>query len=151
MNTRELLAALQQDITPDEARALQVGEGLVIGQGNRDAMLELLACDPAGIPDDPVDEAAIDQLRSITTDYLAQYMADQPSGWKWIIMACIFRTFVLRLPMHPESAVHYTTATEDGRTVYCCPAKVTDGVTNCSFCVARAGAPTSGSGCPSCS
>ena len=98
MNTRGLQAALQQEITPDEAAALQTGEGLVIGQGNRDAMLEMLACDPATRPDGPVDAAAVEQLRRITTDYLAQYMADQPSGWKWIILACIFRTFVPGVP-----------------------------------------------------
>ena len=77
---------------------MQTGEGLVIGQGNRDAMLEMLACDPATRPDGPVDAAAVEQLRRITTDYLAQYMADQPSGWKWIILACIFRTFPLECP-----------------------------------------------------
>ncbi len=54
-------------------------------------------------------------------DYLTEYMAEQPEGWKYIILACLYLTFLSEWPMHPIDRLGIRVT--EGGTVYECPQK----------------------------
>ncbi len=62
--------------------------------------------------------------------YVVRYMKDKPEGHKWIILACLYLTFVEHLPMHPQHAAGWIE--KDGR--YYCPHMVPDSIT-CRYCM----------------
>ena len=75
------------------------------------------------------------KLRKLLRDFLAEYMADKPQWWKWIIMACIYLTYVAERPMHPIEVVGAKTEIVDGKTIYKCPMKSKEKGTVCDYCV----------------
>ena len=124
----EFKKSLAAQISSDEAAALRSGSGLCINDFNRSVCLRLLDSDCTD--DAPVSPADADLLRSELADYLNEYMQDKPEGHKWIILACLYLTFVEHLPMHPQHAAKWTE--KDGR--YYCPNMVPESIT-CRFCM----------------
>ena len=125
------LEKLKQDlcsrITKSEWTKLEEADkSLYINEFNRSVMLRMKTAAPGEGSADPKDLKALeDDLAA----YLNEYMADHPEGHKWIIIACLFLTFIERRPMHPQSAAGWTE--KDGR--FYCPHKVEDSLT-CRYC-----------------
>lgn len=128
MTVSELRKDLAAQISSAEADALRNGRDLSINDFNRQVCIRLLDSDCAD--DSPVPVERIESLKKELSDYLKQYMADKPEGHKWIILACLYLTYVERVPMHPQSAA--TWIEKDGK--YYCAAMVPESIT-CSSCV----------------
>ncbi len=83
-----------------------------------------------------VDEEAAYSLERNIKAYLEECMADKPDAHKYIIIVCLYLTFVEKEPMHPMEAVHWVKmAGEDGKEAYYCPYK-NDSIT-CNYCVCK--------------
>ena len=128
MTAAEFWKSLRNQISPQEEKALISGKGLCISVFNRDVCLRLLenGCLGGG----PVSSEKAERLAAELRDYLNEYMKDKPEGHKWIILACLYLTFLEHLPMHPQSAAKWTE--KDGR--YFCPSMEPDSIT-CSYCM----------------
>ena len=159
MTVSEFKEQLRARVSSQEAELLRKGtDGLCISAFNRDVCLRLLdadipvvtvdrdsavskeSCGPKSTVDrdsvevDPtnsgVDPSDAVALEADLTTYLNEYMADRPEGHKWIILACLYLTFVERLPMHPQSAAKWV---EKGGRCYC-PSMAPESIT-CKYCV----------------
>ena len=128
MTVTELKDQLAAQISTAEAEALRNGGDLSINDFNRRVCIRLL--DSGCTDDSPVPADRIEHLNKELSDYLKQYMVDKPEGHKWIIIACLYLTYVEHLPMHPQSP--QTWIEKDGR--YYCAAIVPESIT-CSSCV----------------
>ena len=128
MTAAEFHKSLGARITADEAESLRRGEGLFISEYNRSVCLRLLEADR--FDGGPVPPEEVARLEAELRAYLDQYMPDRPDGHKWIILACLYLTFVERLPMHPQAAAKWIE--RDGR--YFCPSMEPDGII-CGYCV----------------
>ena len=129
MTQAEFHAYLAARISPGEAECLRRGgEGLCISRFNAEVCRRLLDADGPG--GGTVSQEGAASLEAALRDYLDQYLPDRPEGHKWIVLACLYLSFVERLPMHPREAVHWIE--RGGR--YFCPAREPDG-TVCRFCV----------------
>ena len=104
--------------------------GVPINESNR-AVLLSLRNDPGKYTGD-VDEDKAEELRASLKEYLQEVWADEPGAHKYVIDVCLINTFLLEIPMHPESSVRYYHRVRDGKDEYFCPAK-TDSLI-CSFC-----------------
>ncbi len=130
MTIEEFKKSLQERISPREADALRDGgEDLVINEFNLGVCLRLLEDESACSSPVPLEKA-----RSLETDlknYLDEYMQDKPAGHKWIIIACLYLTFVERQPMHPQAAAGWTE--KDGH--FYCPHMVQESfICSCCMC-----------------
>lgn len=134
MTKKELLEGLRARISPEERRLLAAGEGLVISEHNRAAALELLE---ASAPEGEVPEGEIARLEEILTGYLAEMLPEKPEAWKWIILGCVYLSYIARRPMHPIERAGIQVRTEGGETVYFCPLRTPEADTACHFCVCR--------------
>jgi len=108
------------------------GGDLCISSFNRSVMLRLRD----SMKDDALDVVDCADVRKLADDlsaYLAEYMADRPEGHKWIIIACLYLTFVEKLPMHPQEAAKWQKVGDR----YVCPNNVPDSIT-CGYCVCEA-------------
>ena len=102
---------------------------------NREILLEMRDNPTVGNNEISIEQAS--GLYETLEVYLAEYMADQPGGWKYIILASLYLTFVARRPMHPIDLLGISvTETKDG-TIYRCPQKSTLKKTTCNFCVCK--------------
>ena len=128
MTVSELKNELASQISNEEADALRSGRSLCINDFNRKVCVRLL--DNERVDETAVPAERIEHLKAELSDYLKQYMADKPEGHKWIILVCLYLTYVERLPMHPQSAA--TWIEKDGK--YYCAAMVPESIT-CSSCV----------------
>ncbi len=128
MTVSELKKELASQISSAEAEALRSGGALTINDFNRNVCVRLLDNDCTD--DSPVPAGRIESLKKELSDYLKQYMAEKPEGHKWIILACLYLTYVERKPMHPQTAA--TWIERDGK--YYCAAMVPESIT-CSSCV----------------
>ena len=128
MTVSELKNELASQISNEEADALRSGRSLCINDFNRKVCVRLL--DNERVDETAVPAERIEHLNKELSDYLKQYMADKPEGHKWIILACLYLTYVEHLPMHPQSAA--TWIEKDGK--YYCAAMVPESIT-CSSCV----------------
>ena len=128
MTVSELKNELASQISSEEADALRSGRSLCINDFNRKVCVRLLDNERADETTVPAER--IEHLKKELSDYLKQYMADKPEGHKWIILACLYLTYVEHLPMHPQSAA--TWIEKDGK--YYCAAMVPESIT-CSSCV----------------
>ena len=136
MTAAEYQKSLAGRIGPEEAEALRRGEGLYISEYNRAVCLRLLEDGTAGGA--PVPREKADRLEAELRDYLNQYMADRPDGHKWIILACLYLTFVERRPMHPQAAARWIE--REGR--YYCPSLEPESfICGCCVCERMAEAP----------
>lgn len=135
-----LLEQITKRISEGERAAMENGgKGLVISQYNRDTILRILSMEK-GDPNRALlhENAAIDvtRLEGLTRalkDYLNRYMAMRPEGHKWIILSCLFLTFIVNEPMHPQEIVHWERAGEQ----YRCPSREMREGSICQWCVCR--------------
>ena len=107
---KQLLEQLAGQVSDAERAALDSDGGeLVISRYNRATVLKLLSMKESDADQGPitVDTALVDALKRELEEYLDRYMREQPEGHKWIILSCLFLTFVLREPMHPQEIVHW--------------------------------------------
>ena len=73
-----------------------------------------------------------------TKDFLSEYMKEKPEWWKWIIIVCVYQTYVAEKPMHPIEVMKIRVRNEAGKTIYECPGKTEDKNTVCYYCVCQA-------------
>ena len=131
MTNKELLFRLRSKISDDERRALaDSSEDLYISDFNRKVIFQMLGCDVLESEETPGEN--VRELAEDLAKYLDEYMADHPEGHKWIIIACLYLTFIEKLPMHPRKAVKWQE--NDGE--YICPSKEESSVT-CRYCVCK--------------
>ena len=130
MTIEELKDKLQEQISPEEAAALRAGgEGLSINAFNTSVCLRLL--DDGRRDSTPVPYEKAQTLKTDLKNYLNEYMQDKPEGHKWIIIACLYLTFVERLPMHPQTASGWIE--KDGH--FYCPHMVPESfICSCCMC-----------------
>ena len=134
MTKKELLRKLTARISPEERRLLAAGEGLVISEHNRAAALELLE---ARAPEGEVPEGEIARLEEILTGYLTEMLPEKPEAWKWIILGCVYLSYIARRPMHPVEGTGILVRTENGERAYFCPLRSPEEDTACHYCVCR--------------
>lgn len=135
MQKSELLKALQNAISDAEYQALAARRVSHISAFNRRIMLEIRKRTDA--PSDDVDAEQVQKLENILTAYLHIHFSEHPESWKWIILACIYLSFIQNLPLHPQEMVHYTTDIQDGKPLFFCPMKSLEADTACSFCICQ--------------
>lgn len=130
----EFLERLQQAVAPAEWEALERDAALPVSAFNREVLLELRdAPAPAGEIDPERAEGLYEALRA----YLAEYMAEQPAGWKYVFLASLYLVFLAERPMHPVDRLEIkVTETENG-TSYTCPQKSALPGTVCDWCVCK--------------
>ncbi|MBD5152363.1 MAG: DUF3786 domain-containing protein [Oscillibacter sp.] len=134
MKKSEFLARLQQAVTPAEWEALEQGSGEPVSAFNREVLLELRdASAPAGEVDPERAEGMYEALRA----YLTEYMAEQPSGWKYVFLASLYLVFLAGRPMHPVDRMEIKVAESENGTVYTCPQKSALPGTVCDWCVCK--------------
>lgn len=131
----KLFRELQQSVTAAEWDALERDTGLSVSKFNRSVLLgwknEKIQ-DGLEIPEDQVFG-----LHTVLREHLETYMGDNPGGWKWVILSCIYLAFIAERPMHPVEVLGIREVTEDGKTVYECPEKSSGKNTACRYCVCR--------------
>lgn len=135
MTKNELLRKMQSVVTDKEIEELKDYESnLVIGKYNRKILLDMISAKDAG--EALVPEQRILELVTCLQSYLNQYM-EQTEGHKWVILASLYNTYILEVPMHPIEVTKVQTVVEDGCKVYYCPAKEEQEGSVCRFCVCR--------------
>ena len=135
MTKTALLHKLKQEINNEEYSLLLENQVPNISKFNRQLLLDMMHMSFASEGEASDDQ--VEALRSALVSYLGVYMADAESGWKWIILTCIFLRFVCEKPLHPHDAVKYITKTVDDHTHYFCPAKDETIGSVCLFCVCK--------------
>lgn len=137
MTKTELLQTLKNHVSPTEHDLILSGKMPNISTGNANTIIAMMAAPADRDLTAPVDIPTITHLKTITYAYLEQYFSQAPEAWKWILIACIYNTFILEIPMHPKESIPFKTREIDGKTIYYCPAKTREPDTNCSFCVCK--------------
>ncbi len=131
MKKKEMRKKLIDSITKEEWEQLEQSTGtLSIGEFNRNVLLHIRDND-CGMEEDIPDER-VQRLSVLLRDYLEKYMADRPEGHKWILIACIYLTFIEKIPMHPQDAVKWVERNHE----YYCPAHSGAGSV-CEYCVCK--------------
>lgn len=134
MKTSELWAELCAEVCPEDWNRLEKNDpALVISSYNRDTMLAMRRAAPR--QETEIDEARVRELRAKLQAYLDRYMQEQPQGHLWILLTSLYRTFVLRQPMHPMQVVHIRMEWTDGSVRYHCPSRSEDPDAVCAYCV----------------
>ena len=128
------LDGLKGRVSEEEREALENGGPLLISRYNRETLLRMLR-DGGGAG--TVDTLQADALEKTLEAYLAQYMAEQPSGHKWIILSCLYLSQVAGEPMHPQPMARWRR--EGG--AYYCPAREDQSGSVCLWCVCRREGP----------
>ena len=132
MTRSDLLKNMKEQISDEEREMLAAGSGLIINQFNRQNVLRLLSMnDPFEGSEDDLDESGVYTLRDSLHSYLKKYMAEQPDAHKWIVISCLFQTFIAKEPMHPQSSTKWTEV--DGHIN--CPAYDPSEGSLCKWCV----------------
>lgn len=131
---REFITELRKQVSDEERESLARSEGaahILISESNRATMLRLLNDDSPH--DGEVDEETARELHQALASYLREYMADQPSGHKWIILCCLYLSMVAKEPLHPQAVVGWQKV-EDA---YYCSAREDQEGSLCRWCVCR--------------
>ena len=109
MTRSELLKMMKSRITDEERGLLAAGEGIIINKFNRHNVLRLLSLnDHFEGSDEYLGNSDVYTLKDSLQSYLEQYMAEQPEAHKWIIISCLFQTFIAKEPMHPQTSTNWT-------------------------------------------
>ena len=135
MKGTELLTRLRQALSAAEWEALERGTVTAVSSFNRTVLLEMRS---ASVPEDrevPMEQAA--GLYETLRDYLAAYMSDQTHGWKYVILASLYLTFVVRRPMHPSAQLGIQVVETAGKVFYMYPSKSAVEGTVCDYCVCQ--------------
>ena len=135
MKKAKFLAQLRQALSHVEWEALEQNIRLPISVFNREILLEMK--DKPAVGDDEISIEQASGLYETLGVYLAEYMADQPEGWKYIILASLYLTFVAKRPMHPIDLLGISVTETADITIYECPQKSTLPKTACSYCVCK--------------
>ncbi len=139
MTTLELENELFNRITPDEWKLIfDNPEELVISTHNLSVLRTLWEnvhshqnTQESQLDESiPVAQEKVMELQKLLEEYLNMYMAEEPQGHKWIIIASLYLTYVQKLPMHPIELVHI----EKKGNSYFCPAKDLTPGCICEFC-----------------
>lgn len=129
MTEGQLRKTLFDSITEDEwIRLEQNAKALPVGEFNRHVLLRMRdnQCGTYGdVPDERVS-----RLYILLKGYLEKYMPECPEGHKWIIIACIYLTFIEKLPMHPQAVTGWVERDQ----AFLCPAHSGQG-SICEYCV----------------
>ena len=112
----DLLRQLINAITDDEWTQLAQNRLLSISEFNRSVLLEMKAADAAN-GSDTIKEADLNGLYKAVKEHLEEHLSDKPDGWKWIIISCIYLTYIAERPMHPIDLMDIKEAFEDGERV----------------------------------
>ena len=102
MTKGQLRKMLFDSITEDEWAKLEWNkEKIFIGEFNRSVLLRMrdYRCDMH----EDVPDGKIGKLYALLKRYLEKYMPECPEGHKWIYIACVYLTFIEKLPMHPQT------------------------------------------------
>ena len=132
MTRSHLLGALQAAISADEWDAITNDTPYPISNFNRSVLSELqhAVSDDKALPED-----SVSGLHMVLKKFLGEHLADKPESWKWILISCIYLTFIAERPMHPLDVAGIKVTTENGKTVYKCPLKSAGNDTTCHYCV----------------
>lgn len=134
MKAVEYRERLLAQISEDERCLLEASDpSLVINEHNRRTLLEMRA--GSCIADEDFDEELALALDGDLRAYLGEYMADQPEGHKWIVVASLYLAFVARRPMHAIDRAGIIIEERDSATVYYCPSKTSGESLICDCCV----------------
>ncbi len=130
----ELLLALCAQIDKASREALRSGSTDVdINEPNRNTMLRMLEMETAAQSlENPVDSASARELASSLEAYLDKYMADRPEAHIWIILACLFSSFIAEEPMHPQGPAGWVEVAPNS---FVCPAREDVPDSLCRWCV----------------
>ena len=137
MTKAHLLKRLQDAVSPMEWESLSMDQNLPISAFNRTVLVELKSAVAA--EEQTVSEDLILELYETIKAYLKEHLADKTDGWKWIMIASIYLTFVAERPMHPIDLLGIKTKSEHGKVTYECPCKSNERNTTCYYCVCRKG------------
>jgi len=135
MKRSEFWEQLRQEVSPAEWEALEQNAPLPVSPFNREVLLEMWAASAA--PDGEVSEERAVGLREALRAYLAEHMADQSAGWKYVILANLYLTFLAGRPIHPVDQLGIKVSETENGTVYECPQKSTLQNTACDYCVCK--------------
>lgn len=133
----ELLRKLNNAVTPQEWFDLREDSDFPISRYNKVFLLQMKRTKIRWEDEKELSMNEILKLRNLLKDFLRQYMADKPEWWKWIIMACIYRTYIAEKPMHPLPVVGIQTEEVKGKTIYRCPERSLEKGSVCKYCVCR--------------
>lgn len=134
MKTSELWAELCAEVSAEDWERLEKNDpALVISVYNRDTMLAMRRVVPR--QEQEIEESKVRALRGKLEAYLDTYMKEQPQGHLWIILTSLYRTFILRQPMHPMKVVHIRIEWADNGPRYHCPSRSDDPDAVCAYCV----------------
>ena len=148
MRVQFFLRDLYNRLSTDEWKELKLNDPVIlkgrapslpVSEFNRQQLLRLKSLFVRGAEGKyrlrDVDTDMAEHLEKNLKEFLDDNMADQPEAHKYIIVVCLYLTFVEREPMHPQEATGWEKVTDGGKTVYYCPYK-NDSIT-CSYCVCR--------------
>ena len=132
----DLLRQLRRALTDSEWTKIARNSELAVSRFNRGVLMEMKT---AAIPDGAggVSAETVDSLYNTIKDYLAEHMSDKPEGLKWIVISCLYLTFIAERPMHPIELLDIKETTQDGVRVYECPSKSSGKNTTCQYCVCK--------------
>lgn len=132
----ELLKRILKEISQEEWNALEEHpKTLCISAFNRQTLLEArkVSC-----KEGTAQINRIEELYQVTSDYLNEQMRERPEGHKWILLSCLYLTFLAERPMHPQEIVKYRREENDAGIRYFCPCKDESAGSVCLYCVAEA-------------
>ena len=136
MRQAEFLQQLIQAISPEEWPHIRYRDPtLIISDFNREVLLSM---ENTRAGNREVDMAAAKALHHTLQSYLNTYMADQPEAHRWIILACLFLTYVKELPMHPQQIVNWKRLHTPEGIRYRCPCRDGSPGSVCLYCVCEA-------------
>ena len=131
----ELRNELCGKISAQERELLMAGSSdLFISDFNRDKITEMFSW-PVG--EKRVDLSRVRALHLALKAYLSEYMAEKPEAHKWIILSCLYLSFIREEPLHPQEAAGYVIRSDHGKKVYFCPLRENGAGSICSYCVCR--------------
>lgn len=132
----ELLHKLQSGVSETEWKEFLENPEFPISKYNRITLMEMKDAKVGQEKEVSVNE--ILKLRRLLKDFLSEYMKEKPEWWKWIIIVCVYQTYVAEKPMHPIEVMKIRVRNEAGKTIYECPGKTEDKNTVCYYCVCQA-------------
>lgn len=135
MKKEELFMELKNAVKEKEHRLLTEDEMPHISAHNRSVMLEIL--DSTEQWEGEVSAELVRELKDTLEAYLGIYMAEQKESWKWIILSCVYLSFLRQIPLHAQESVHYMVREENGAPAYYCPMREEAAGSVCLFCVCK--------------
>ena len=130
----DLLATLCEQVDAESREMLREDNpDLVIGEFNRKTVLRMLEMEgklQGG--KSPVDPSSARLLVCELRSFLDEHMPDKPEGHFWIALSCLFLSFVVDEPMHPQNVVGWERAASGA---YECPVRDDADEGLCRWCV----------------